>query len=91
MDPTAIIIGCIIALPLLWFVGGILFKIIWGFAPIIAGISCTGWMLWSYGEDGILIAILAPMAGIIAAWFWQRTRFYLAVDAWIEKTLFFGG
>ena len=91
MDKTAILTLCVIALPLLWFLGGIIFKILWGFAPIIAGILTMGWMLWSRGEDGILIAIFAPMAGIIAAWFWQRTRLYLAVDAWIEKTLFFGG
>ena len=91
MDQSAIIIGCIVALPLLWFIGGIAFKMVWGFAPIITGISVTGWMLWSRGEDGILIAILAPMTGLILSWYWQRTRLYLAVDAWIDKTLFFGG
>lgn len=91
MDMTAIIIICIIALPFIWFVGGIFIKIIWGFAPIIAGISTAGWVLWSQGGDGILFAILAPLAGLIIAWLWQRTRIYLAVDAWIEKTLFFGG
>lgn len=86
-----IIAGLLLASPIIWFLGGALFKILWGFYPMVIGIGAGIWAVWTKGPDGALIAILGVTFGILFTWIWQRTRAYLWLDEKIEKFVFFGG
>lgn len=92
MTKTEIIIACLIlGSPIIWFLGGALLKILWGFYPMVIGLGSAGWAVWTKGTDGALIAIVGVTAGILITWLWQRTRAYLYLDDKIEKIVFFGG
>lgn len=90
MSTTGIvIISLVVMAPLLWFIGGFIFKIMWGFAPIITGLGGAGYLLWLHGLSWILALPVGIMMGILFTWLWQRSRIFLSVDRWVETHVFF--
>ena len=90
MSITAIIIITLVVLsPVIWFMGGILFKILWGYAPLLGGIGGAAYLLWKNGLDWVLALPVGLMLGIALTWLWQRNRLFLTVDRWVETHVFF--
>lgn len=79
----------IVSLPVLWFLGGFVLKLLWGFWAVVATLAAAGYVLWTYGLEAIIAAPIAILVGVVGCWLWQRTRIYLKVDALIGRLVFF--
>jgi hypothetical protein len=86
---TAVVIALLILVPVLWFMGGFLFKILWLFWPAIASIAIGGLVFWRSGMDGFLALPVSMVLAIVLCWLWQRTRLFLRVDHRIGRAFFF--
>lgn len=86
MDPFWIIVIVLVSLsPILWFIGGFLFKIIWSLWPLPTCLAVAGMILWKYGMEAFVVVPVSLILGILVTWMWQRTRLFLKVDDLIGR------
>jgi len=86
MDPFWIIVIVLVVLsPILWFIGGFLFKVLWSLWPLPVLLGIAGVILWKNGMEAFIVIPLSLILGILATWMWQRTRLFLRVDDLIGR------
>lgn len=87
MNDMAIIIMviAIFAIPLIWFLGGILAKIFWGTWPLVVSTVTAGWIVWEAGLKYMVAIPAGLILGIIGNALWQRTSLFLSVDEKMGK------
>lgn len=79
------ILGGLILLPVAWFLGGIIVKLVWGLWPLLISVGAGAWMLWRQGMEAFVALPASLLIGILAIWLWQRTSLFLRVDAAIGR------
>jgi len=89
MNTATIIALCVVALPVAWFLGGFVLKLLWSWWPIALTSVAGGWIVYQQGIDTIIVLPVGIVLGIIGAWLWQRTRIYLRLDSLIGRWVFF--
>lgn len=73
-----------------YFLFGIIFKLLWGWWPVVVSFAIGGWAIWSLGLEYIWMLSIPILGSIVGSWMWQRTTFFLAVDARLEKMFLMG-
>lgn len=68
-----------------YFLFGVIFKLLWGWWPVLLSFVLGGWAMWHFGMEYIWMLALPILGSIVGSWLWQRTSFFLAVDARLER------
>lgn len=89
VDPAVLAACGVILLPVLWFFGGLVFKLLWGFWPAVTAIAGAGGILWVKGLAAFVCIPAAILVGVVGCWLWQRTRIFLRLDQMIGRLVFF--
>lgn len=82
---TAIAVMAVIAAPILWFLGGFIFKIVWALWPGIASAMIGGFILWEKGLQAFIALPASLLLAILFVWLWQRSSLYLRIDEKIGR------
>lgn len=83
-----LLIGGIILLPVIWFLGGFVLKILLGVWPAILSIAVGGYILWENGIEAFLVLPFSIIFAVVFTWLWQRTTLFLNLDDLIARSTF---
>ena len=83
-----LIVTAVILLPVIWFLGSLIFKILWGMWPLVICFALAVYGLMTLGIEYMVLMPVSLIGGIIGNAIWQRTNLFLAVDRRIEKMTF---
>ena len=86
----AVIAAILVIVPIAFFLGGFLIKIIWDFLPLIVTLAIGAYLVRHHHESLIYAGPALLLIGVIGMWKWQMTQLYLTVDRAIGKAAFFG-
>lgn len=81
----ALLVAAVILAPVLWFLGGFIFKVLWSIWPGLASVAAGGYILWTKGMQGFIALPASLLFAILFVWLWQRTSTYLRVDEKIGR------
>ncbi|MFZ3481714.1 hypothetical protein [Sphingomonas sp. 3-13AW] len=73
-----------------YFLFGIIFKLLWGWWPVVVSFAVGGWAIWSLGFEYIWMLSLPILGSIVGSWLWQRTSLFLSIDAHLERMFLMG-
>jgi hypothetical protein len=79
-------IGCVVG----YFVFGILFKLLWGWWPVVVCFAIGGYAIWKLGFEYIWMLSIPILGSVVGSWLWQRTVLFLRVDARLEQMFLMG-
>lgn len=89
MENPIIIAIIIILLPAIYFFGGLLLKILWGWWPVPTSISSGIYIVYENGMDYFVFIPVGMLGAIVITWLWQRSKYFLKGDKLIGKLTFF--
>lgn len=89
MSNEIILVLIVVLSPVIWFSGGFLFKLLWGWWPVPTFPGIGGYMVYQGGMDNFIFIPVGLLASIIVSWLWQRTSIFLKGDEIIGKFTFF--
>ena len=93
MNPAIVLafaLGSLVVGVVGYFMFGIIFKLLWGWWPVVACFAIGGWAIWSLGLEYIWMLSIPILGSVLGSWLWQRTVLFLRVDARLEKMFLMG-